>query len=206
MERLKTYLRAEKPDFVMLQEITVKDWRALKDLKDIYPSMSYCDDWLCGTAILSRHKWVLSRAENFGPYQLPMIFSSFGADLKGLQIYAVHSARPHWKYTTQRQQFEHFAEYLATQKAAPTIIGGDFNSTISSTLLKDFRKNSGLKPIGSFLPTWPQRLRQLGYHSLPLLQFDIDHFFVEPRLKIVRKWRGPDLGSDHRPILIEFQL
>ncbi len=206
MQRLKAYLREEKPDFVMLQEITVKDWRALKDLNDVYPTMSYCDDWLCGVAFLSRHKGERVKAENFGPHQLPMVFSSFGPQLKGLQIYSIHSARPHWKYSTQRQQFENFADYLAAQKAAPTIIGGDFNSTISSTLLRDFQANSGLKPVGVFVPTWPQRLRQLGYHSLPFLQFDIDHFFVEPKLKIVRKWRGPDLGSDHRPLLIEFEL
>lgn len=206
MEQLKAYLRQEKPDFVILQEITVKDWRSLKELSDIYPAMSYCDDWLCGVAFLSKHKWALARAENFGPFQLPMIFTSFGSSLKGLQIYAIHSARPHWKFSTQRQQFEHFAKYLAVQKNTPTIVAGDMNSTGSSVLLRDFGAYSGLKPIGDFLATWPQRLHNIGNLPLPFLQLDIDHILVRPNFKILRKWRGPDLGSDHRPLLIEFQL
>lgn len=205
MDRLQAFLREEKPDFVILQEITIKDWRALQSLKDIYPHMTYCDDWLCGVALLSRHKWVSVRAENYGTHQMPLIVANFGERLKGLTLYATHSARPHWKYSTQRQQFEELAAYIAKQNARPAILGGDLNSTVFSAPLRDFASQSSLKAAGRLTPTWPQRLRQMGYVTLPFLQLDIDHFFMTPGMTLIEKWRGPDLGSDHRPLLLSFR-
>ena len=206
MTQLKEFLRAEKPDFVILQEITVKDWRALQDLKDIYPHRTYCDDWLCGVAFLSRHKWASAKAANFGPHNLPLIRVMFPEALSGLTLFAVHSARPHWKYSTQREQFEHLATYMKANTTSPTLMAGDMNASAFSALLRDFGDTSSLKPVGGLLASWPQRLRQMGYLKLPFLQLDIDQFFVKPDMKILRKWRGPDLGSDHRPMLMEFQL
>lgn len=206
MDRLKTYLKKEKPDFVILQEITLKDWRALKELKAIYPYMSYCDDWLCGVAMLSRHKWTEVKAENFGPHQLPLISATFDEKFKGLQLFATHTARPNWKYSTQREQFEHLATHISKTTKSPTILGGDMNATVFSALLRDFSANSSLKMAGKITVTWPQRFRQLWYLKLPVLQLGIDHFFVKPDMKILRKWRGPDFGSDHRPILMDFRL
>lgn len=205
MDRLQAFLRKETPDFVILQEITIKDWRALQSLKDIYPHMTYCDDWLCGVALLSRHKWSSVRAENYGTHQMPLIIASFGDRLNGLTLYATHSARPHWKYSTQRQQFEELAAYIAKRNARPAILGGDLNSTVFSAPLRDFTSQSNLKAAGQLTPTWPQRLRQMGYITLPFLQLDIDHFFVTPGMTLIEKWRGPDLGSDHRPLLLSFR-
>lgn len=206
MDRLKDYLKTEKPDFVILQEITLKDWRSLKELKSIYPYMSYCDDWLCGVALLSRHKWTEVKAGNFGPHKLPLITAKFDEKFKDLKLFATHTARPHWKYSTQREQFEHLATHISKTTTSPTILGGDLNSTVFSALLRDFGANSSLKAAGKITVTWPQRFRQLWYLRLPILQLGIDHFFVKPDMKILRKWRGPDLGSDHRPLLMDFRL
>lgn len=206
MNQLKTYLRQEKPDFVILQEITLKDWRSLKEIKDLYPHSSYCDDWLCGIAFLSRHKWRTIKAQNFGPHNLPMIRVKFPDSLKGLTVYAIHSARPHWKYSTQREQFEHLSIYLKENSRSPVVLAGDMNASAFSSLLKDFAATSSLTPVGGLIATWPQRLRQMGYLRLPILQLDIDHFFVKPEMTILRLWRGPDLGSDHRPLLMELAL
>ncbi len=206
MSQVKDYLRQEKPDFVILQEVTTKDWRSLQELKDLYPHRTYCDDWLCGVAFLSRHKWSSIKAQNFGPHNLPLIRVMFPKSFQGLSLFAVHSARPHWKYSTQREQFEHLASFLKANATAPTLLAGDMNASVFSALLRDFADTSGLKPVSGLIATWPQRFRQIGYLKLPLLQLDIDHFFVNPDMKILRKWRGRDLGSDHRPLLMEFQL
>jgi len=206
MDKLIAFLRTEQPDFVVLQEITVKDWRALKALQSLYPYNAYCDDWLCGVALLSKHKWSSIQSKNFGPHNLPLIQASFPDALQGLKLFATHSARPHWKYSTQREQFEHLANYLKEKNHVPTVLAGDLNTTIFSTLLKDFSSISGLKPAGTLTNTWPQRLRQMGYMKLPFLQLGIDHFLANPGLHILDKRRGPDLGSDHRPLLLKFRL
>lgn len=205
MTSLKRFLRQEKPDFVVLQEITLKDWRALKEIRDIYPYTSYCSDWLCGVAILSKYKWTSVESRNFGPHKLPLITASFGPSLNGLTLFATHSARPHWKYSTQREQFEHLASYIKEWTQPRIILAGDMNASVFSALLRDFTSSSGMKPAGSITPSWPQRFRQLGYVQIPMLQLGIDHFFVKPGMQILRKWRGPDLGSDHRPLLMEFK-
>ena len=206
MTRLKAFLRENQPDFVILQEVTLKDWRALQDIRDLYPFGTYCDDWLCGVALLSKHKWRTVEAKNFGPHKLPLITASFPDSLGGLTLLATHSARPHWKYSTQREQFEHLAQHLKATVKAPVIVGGDMNASVFSSLLRDFAGSSGLKSAGNFTVTWPQRTRLTGNWYLPILQLDIDHFFVKPGMTLMRKWRGPDLGSDHRPLLLEFQL
>lgn len=206
MNRLIGFLKEAQPDFVILQEITLKDWRALKAVKSIYPYTSYCDDWLCGVAMLSKHKWNSVQARNFGPHKLPLITATFGPDLNGLTLMAVHSARPHWKYSTQREQFEHLADHLKSKPQSPILMAGDLNASVFSALLRDFAATSRLKSAGTFTVTWPQRLRQFGYFQLPFLQLDLDHFFVTPNLKIIHKRRGPDLGSDHRPLLLDFEF
>ena len=91
-----------------------------------------------------------------------------------------------------------------SQVNQPLIVGGDFNSPVFSAPAINFIERSGLKSAGSYLTTWPQHTRHLRYLKLPIMQFGLDQFFTNENIKLISKQRGPDLGSDHRPVVMRF--
>ncbi len=92
------------------------------------------------------------------------------------------------------------ARYIAAHPG-PALVLGDFNITswsphFQETLrlgrLKDSRQGFGLQP------TWPV--------DKPWFLVPIDHVLVTDGIAVHRCWRGPYIGSDHYPILMEFSL
>ena len=76
----------------------------------------------------------------------------------------------------------------------PKIVVGDFNATPWSAGLRAFRSENELSGFNT-RATWPI---WLGFAGIP-----IDHAFVSRDLGILEIETGPDIGSDHRPILID---
>ena len=80
------------------------------------------------------------------------------------------------------------------------IVMGDLNTTPWSPAF-DLLTGLGLRDSGlgrGWRPTWPAAL---GVAGIP-----IDHVVVSPRLEVRSHALGPDLGSDHRPLLVELRL
>ena len=77
---------------------------------------------------------------------------------------------------------------------APKLVVGDFNATPWSAGLRAFRSENDLSGFNT-RATWPV---WLGFAGIPL-----DHAFVSRDLRIFGIETGPDIGSDHRPVLID---
>ena len=77
---------------------------------------------------------------------------------------------------------------------APMLMVGDFNTTPWSASFRAFRSENNLSGFNT-RATWPV---WLGFAGIP-----IDHAFVSPDLRILGIETGPDIGSDHRPLLID---
>jgi endonuclease/exonuclease/phosphatase (EEP) superfamily protein YafD len=60
------------------------------------------------------------------------------------------------------------------------------------TGLKNSRRGFGI------LPTWPT--------FLPLLSIPIDHFLLSPEFAVLKTGQGPNIGSDHVPLITELML
>jgi len=67
-----------------------------------------------------------------------------------------------------------------------------FGNLLKASNLRDSSRGRGVQP------TWPARL--------PLFWIPIDHFLHSPELQVISKRTGPAVGSDHLPLLIEFNL
>ncbi len=81
----------------------------------------------------------------------------------------------------------------------PMILAGDFNSTPQGRVYQRVVERSGMIDAARGLQlvgTWPANLP--GVLRLP-----IDHVFVSRDIHVVSYEIGPDLGSDHRPVLVE---
>lgn len=78
------------------------------------------------------------------------------------------------------------------QQGLPTIIAGDFNATPWSSAFADidYKRATGLQP------TWPMR-----YFGIP-----VDQVLVSEHWQVAQSKAGPDIGSDHLPIIAKLGL
>jgi len=202
--RTEAWIREQEPDFVALIEIDHKWDPVLERLRDILPYQRH-QAWGAhyGAAILSR----------FPPTRQPRDYPYAGVGSVPLEVQTpdgrlhlllVHPLAPMneraWKW--RGKALEAIAKYTAIQsETTPVIALGDWNTTPWSGFYADFVKASNLAPVEtSALPrrTWPT-------HN-PLAWIPIDHFFVSPSITPLRQWVGPDLGSDHYPIGMDFSF
>ena len=83
----------------------------------------------------------------------------------------------------------------------PWIVAGDFNATPWSADYRRFEGQTGLRNVRrgfGLLPTWPSQLLALG--------IPIDHVLVSPDFAVTEAKTGPDIGSDHRPVIATLTL
>ena len=86
----------------------------------------------------------------------------------------------------------------------PTIVAGDFNMTPWSYRLQRLLASAGLRRHATFLRSWPtDRYPQF---RLPAPAFLIDHVLSTPDIKSVSIRMGPNLGSDHLPVIARVRL
>jgi len=197
-------IAAARPDLVALVEVD-RTW-----LDALGPSLDGLDhavevprsDWF-GVALRSR--WPLTDVEVVdapGPAS-PWIVATL--EVEGAAPATVVVAHPHPPVTRDRAaardaQLEAIGRRLAAT-TGPRLVVGDLNATPWSTPMARLLEQAGLEVAGGPLGprgTWPSRL--------PLLRLPIDHVLHDPEMRIVRHELGPDVGSDHRPIVVDLTL
>ena len=184
-------IRAKNPDIVTLVEFDNKKAPLLKALKVDWPYQVTCQSVsFCHMVVLSKipYQKKAARTRWVGP---PYLRVSFGRELGGLTLFAIHTIRPP-HYRAHLRQVTALAREINRYKGLKLAMG-DFNSTPYSRTLSSFTEMVGLKRLTS-KPTWPSFLG-----GLP--QIGIDHIFVSPAIKAVRQpYLGASSGSDHFPV------
>jgi endonuclease/exonuclease/phosphatase (EEP) superfamily protein YafD len=96
--------------------------------------------------------------------------------------------------------FEHrFARQWVEALPGPRLVVGDFNSPAESPMFR------------SYWGDWQNAFNRVGA-GLGGTRVDgwirarIDHILADDAWTVVRAWLGPDLGSDHRPLLADVRL
>ncbi len=92
---------------------------------------------------------------------------------------------------------------LVKAYTGPILIAGDFNLTVDSNIYRDlwsdYQNAYGETGFG-FGYTKRTKINIFRYNSR------IDHILSSPELRPVRSWTGPDMGSDHLPLIADFVL
>lgn len=191
------------PDFLVLEEISDRWLHALAPALETYPFRKTAprhDNF--GIGLFSRHPIESARIVPFGLMDIPSIFAESRIGTRRLAIVATHPMPPGDALLAEERN--RHLDWIAgeiTSLPGPVLLLGDLNTTPWSPVYRRFARNCGLKNSAqgrSIRPTWPA--------FLPLLWIPLDHVMHSPGIAIHAHQVGPDVGSDHLPVRVDFSF
>ncbi len=191
---------ADAPDVVFLQEFTELAQQALIRSPAVvarYPhrlAVPQPDPF--GLAILSRHP--LSGLQTLQPQDLhdtQRLRATVAWNGKAVYLSALHPMPPLDERFAQARDraLAREAQHLAAQPGGLALMAGDLNITPWARGL--FTVEGSLRRANGAAPSWPNAFGWLSV--LPL-----DHVLASKGWQVVGGNIGPDLGSDHRPVVV----
>lgn len=199
---VEALIRAEAPDIILLQEASTKRHRELlARLGDMYPT-NVNAQLHCSTRVLSkwrlRQEVALSGCDVVGArLRLPQEFGD--GDIIVISVHLPRGAN----LAIQHQANAAHESLLGVARES-SVIGGDFNRTPWSVALRRFDRIRGVSRRTNGFPTWPSpRQNPLGRWSPPFPLLPIDHVYATSDWRTVSVRAGPDVGSDHLPVIVE---
>ncbi len=196
---LEDYLLTEKPSLVIFQEYGVSADERLSKLRRHYPfSIKEIREDAFGIALYSSVPFAASEIHYFPGTGLPYIQVSVQF---GEQIIDVIGTHLRWPMTpTSFMERNEQMQILASKLAAahrPVVACGDWNLTPWSRWFSHVHDHRQINHDfdGLWHPSWPTSFGWLG--------ISIDHCLTSESLRIVSRRSGPDLGSDHLPIIFD---
>jgi endonuclease/exonuclease/phosphatase (EEP) superfamily protein YafD len=202
-DEIISYLRKSSPDIVVLVEVDER-WRApLETLAPEWPHRRMIlKGGHSGIAILSRLPLDELKIE-FLSDGIPFVFARATINGTPVSIFGIHLERPISARGTEHQSRQ-MAELTARLRQEPPtrLVLGDFNSTTWSAAFCEFALETGLRDsrIGfGIQPTWPAFLPAA-------FRIPIDHCLVTPDVEITRREIGPNVGSDHFPVVVDLKI
>ncbi len=131
-------------------------------------------------------------------------WSRFAGPGGDFTVIGVHATWPWMR--GGRQQREAMAEFIGRNPTDRVILSGDFNMTPWSSALRKFdRSLGGLHRRTHGQGSWPAQ----SYYRIPMLPITpapflaIDQVYAGQGWRTVSVKRGPRLGSDHYPMVVE---
>ncbi len=197
-EPVLEFLRRTDAELVFLHEANV-DWEDYLAEGEVPFELTFPrrEGSIFGTAVLSRRADAV-RGLVLGPDQRVAVEVTLTHDDTQVQILGIHAYAPVSKYYSdiRDRQFAD-VERWAQASPGPAIVIGDFNATswshaFPSDGLTDTAWGNG------FQATWPA-----GFEPFAI---PIDHAVITSEWVTLRRWLGPDLGSDHYPLFIDVAL
>lgn len=198
-EKVLDYINQAEADVVLLLE--VDEWwaKALSPLTETYPHHlieSREDNF--GVAFFARQADARSRIEYFGTLGLPSIVADLSHHGKSIRLIGTHPIPPMTASNSafHAAQLGEIADFVRSSEV-PVLVAGDFNATPWSSGMRKLL-GGGLMSLPdarhvwspSWMVRWPMAIA-------------IDHAVAVAPLAILSRTVGSDIGSDHRPILVE---
>lgn len=198
LERLAPWLAAEKPDIVVLLEVSPALAKELQSLKDYPHQVLHPENSPFGMALLSRlpviSSAVVSDIDDIAHLEADVQFAG-----RVIGVTAFHPMPPLSAVLHERRnrQFRTLLEQCKNRQL-PCVMAGDFNASPWSQAMQALA-GSGWARASSLRPSWPQW--GLGVIGIP-----IDQVLASPDWGLEESRVGADLGSDHLPVLVRLRL
>ncbi|MCV0424507.1 MAG: endonuclease/exonuclease/phosphatase family protein [Roseibium sp.] len=228
-EILQAYLAKENPDIIVIQEVLwwlqERRWRRLglpvgENGNGVFPEHLKVGE-LGNLAVYSRFP-VLSDKTNIIEGELPpganvyydadreLLSLTLDTGKHPLHLLAIHpdSPRTRARWLNKRHYFDQVDEtiqQLQAQNDGPVLAIGDWNSSPWSARFQRTLSESNLKT--AYPGGWPRTTRFFFDYRLHwILGAPVDQFAVSKDIQVASVSLGPDIGSDHLPLVIEIEL
>ncbi len=200
--KVKQFIQSADADFVILLEVNEALLWNLKPLFEHYRYNKLRLGMHGGIALFSRIPFEYAGIRTLGGVGLSTVIARFVLGGESLTLMGTHTYSPasRWRAAIRNQQLAELAKFVSNQQGS-IILLGDLNTTPWSPYFRDFLRRTGLldsrKGFG-LQPTWPTRFFPVW--------IPIDHGLVSSNVKVHRREVGPDIGSDHYPVVIDFSI
>lgn len=203
VEALANLIKTEEPDLVLLLECD--DWwldQLKAKLVDYPHSVLHPRSDTYGIALYSKMEFVQPHVRFISGDESPSIHT--GVRLRNGDLFRIHGLHPpppvptYAESSTKRDAELMVVGRELTHDVLPCIVAGDLNDVAWSHTTRLFSRVSGLLDprVGRGpMPTFPA--------NFPLLRFPLDHVFLSSEFRLIHFGRGPDIGSDHFPVVIK---
>ena len=200
---VKKVIKDNDPDILVLEEVNAAWIRNLGDLRIDYPySIAKSREDNFGIALFSKSPLKTADITAIGKAGVPSIVTQLQVGKSMLTVLATHPLPPvgaEYAYL-RNEQLSSLSEYIRNIET-PVIVLGDLNTTPWSLHFRDLLKQSGLRDSCrgyGIQATWPS--------FLFLLRIPIDHCLYSSEITILNRHIGPNVGSDHFPLIVDFTI
>ena len=204
-QKLLDLIEQQQADIIVTLEVNQNWIVALEPLKINYPhKLTLPQEDNFGIALYSKLPFADIKAVSFSNLAIPSIVAKFETNHKPLTIVATHPLPPVGnQYLQQRDnQLKAIGNYLQKVTHAKVLVG-DLNISMWSRVYQQLALDSDLvnaRRSNGLYPSWPTRL-PLSIASIP-----IDHIMHSKQLATTSFTTGPNIGSDHLPIIAELSF
>ena len=202
-EKVCAAILANNPDIIVLEEVDVHWLSRLKSSLTNYPysEIEPREDNF-GIGLYSRFPLTNAQIAYIGDAEVPSVISEILTPQGKCTVLATHPPPPGGSVLSRLRNGQ-LAELpvWSLRATSPVLLVGDLNVTPWSPHFKRLIKTSGLQDSlrGRGIQTsWPTSF-------LPL-RIPLDHCLHSDSIKIVQRTIGPDIGSDHFPLIVDFVI
>ena len=196
-------IAAEQPDIVFLQEINDTWVQALLSIEGSYPyevTVPRYDNF--GIAVYARAPLLDIEVIDSPPDKLPTLKVRQDIDGRRVTYVSTHPFPPIGGAMSagRNEQLASISELLVSIDGAKILVG-DLNISMWAHHYKELEEATGMRNTRrgfGVIPTWP---RHLLFAAIP-----IDHCLVSDEFAVLDTRAGPNIGSDHLPLVIELAL
>ncbi|MEM9278966.1 MAG: endonuclease/exonuclease/phosphatase family protein [Pseudomonadota bacterium] len=195
-------IREINPELISISEASNQWEPFLSQLESDWPHKAHCPEWHIRGGVTIYSKWKLDHSSDYcgvyGSFQ-----KTFAVLEDGSKI-TIGSAHPRWPWPASGpEQIDTLLPEL--EKIGPdALIAGDFNATTWSWSLYRFATAGQLKIHAGIGGTW-----MFGALPEPVVQvigFPIDNVMSKGKVNILSVETLEEMGSDHLPLLVKFQI
>ncbi|GMW02485.1 MAG: hypothetical protein AMXMBFR84_36210 [Candidatus Hydrogenedentota bacterium] len=199
-ERLLEIISHYNPDVILLQEVGDRWLPSLAALNAEYPfELVYPKNDNFGIALYSRRPLINPQVRFIGHVDLATLTARIEFEKQDVYFIAAHTLPPMgWQNSYWRNNQLNLLGEHANAINGNVVLAGDLNATPWSGHFQEMIRNSGLRDSArgyGVQATWP-----VG--SL-LLRIPLDHCLHSSGLEVVGREVGPDIGSDHFPVIVD---
>lgn len=204
-EATARWILEEDPDLIVFQEGFAKSGGVARALATRYPHRTTCaEPRACSTMILSKRAPIAEGGLQAGVSEanLSGAWATFRGRRGTFTVVGVHYTWP-LPAGPQQQQTLRLAKVLDRFPKESLVVAGDFNSTPWSFSLRRQDRLFGLERRTRALFSWPAGRLSRRSVAAPFPILAIDQVYAGSEWKTVDVRRGPLLGSDHYPVVVD---